>query len=57
MLTKKAYALEEVFLYLEALEMLDMVYTLERLPDKDMWVIRYEPSKHPNESKPIQYED
>lgn len=68
MLTKKAYTLEQVILYLEALEMLDMVYKVEKFPYyKDhetglsywnLWIIEYEPSQPLEHEKPdIQYED
>jgi hypothetical protein len=66
MLTKKAYTLEEMFLYLEALEMLDMVYTIEKHPEVEeedgnilpaVWVIEYQPNEVTGDEPVIQYED
>jgi hypothetical protein len=55
MLTKKAYTLEELILYLEALEMLDMIYTIEKLPD--VWMIKYQPDDSFKEEPRIEFED
>jgi hypothetical protein len=64
MLTKKAYTLEELFLYLEALEMLDMIYTVQKFPEEEneyreyvpaVWSIEYRPGA--SKGKPIEFED
>jgi hypothetical protein len=67
MLIKKAYTLEELMLYLEALEMLDMIYTVrkhQKYYDEDsgsnmynVWVIEYEQGEPLEKSSPIQFED
>lgn len=67
MLTKKAYTLEEVFLYLEALEMLDMVYTLKKQQMCDgqnkngtpynVWIIEYEQGEPFIDTLGIEYEE
>lgn len=68
MLTKKAYTLEEVILYLEALEMLDMVYRVEKFPSHyeeqsgntyhNVWVIEYEQAEDLHfEESAIEFED
>ena len=54
MLMKKAYSLEELFLYLEALEMLDMTYTIQKISSQ--WIIKYQPSSS-SKGEPIQFED
>lgn len=65
MLTKKAYTLEEVILYLEALEMLDMIYTVQKYPEtvdgeghysRPVWVIEYTQGE-PFGKSSIQFED
>lgn len=55
MLTKKAHSLEELILYLEALEMLDMIYTVQKFPN--VWIIEYQPDDSLKEEPPIQFED
>jgi hypothetical protein len=55
MLTKKAHTLEELILYLEALEMLDMTYTIYKYPES--WIIEYKPNDSPKEEPHIQFED
>ena len=55
MFIKKAYSLEEVILYLEALEMLDMIYTVEKLPE--VWIIKYRPDDSLREESYIEFED
>jgi hypothetical protein len=66
MLTKKAYTLEELFLYLEALEMLDMVYTVQKYPEVEeedgnilpnVWIIEYKPNEVTGEEPVIEFED
>ena len=68
MLTKKAYTLEEVILYLEALEMLDIVYRVEKFPSHydeqsgktyhNVWVIEYEQGEDLQfEESAIEFED
>jgi hypothetical protein len=65
MLIKKAHTLEELFMYLEALEMLDMEYTIQKLPESDAgdiilpltWVIEYWPIERQAKKSPIEYED
>ena len=55
MFKKKAYTLEEVIMYLEALETLDMAYTIERFPNS--WKIEYIPMEVPKEESHIEFED
>lgn len=67
MVTKRAYSLEEVILYLESLEMLDMIYKVEKFPVYycprseetfyDVWVIQYEQGHEVVEPTAIQFED
>jgi hypothetical protein len=65
MLTKKAYTLEELMLYLEALEMLDMVYTIKKYPElrdgedvlSAFWIIEYTQGEPSEQSAPIYFED
>jgi hypothetical protein len=67
MTIKKAYTLEEVILYLEALEMLDMTYIVtkhQKYYDEEsgsnmynVWVIAYEQGEPLEKSSPIQFED
>lgn len=68
MLTKKAYTLEEVILYLEALEMLDMIYKVEKFPTyydegtgniyNNVWIIEYEQGEAlQGEPSAIEFED
>lgn len=68
MLTKRAYTLEEVILFLEAMEMLHMIYKVEKYPayyDKkedrtyyNVWIIEYEQGEPLlQEESAIEYED
>ena len=66
MLTKKAHTLEELILYLEALEMLDMVYKVEKFPEDrndvgdiipGVWIIEYQPGTPLREPVGILFED
>lgn len=67
MVTKKAFSLEEVILYLESLEMLDMIYKVEKFPVyycptsgqtfHDVWLISYEQGQSVGEPTAIQFED
>lgn len=65
MLIKKAHTLEELILYLEALEMLDMEYTIQKLPETETgdgilpatWVVEYWPIERKASKSPIEYED
>jgi hypothetical protein len=65
MLIKKAHTLEELILYLEALEMLDMEYTIQKFPESDSgdfflpttWMIEYWPIEGKAKKSPIEYED
>lgn len=66
MLIKKAYTMEELMLYLEALEMLDMVYKIDKFPryqDTDgetlhhVWIIQYEQGEPPEDISGINFED
>lgn len=68
MLTKKAFTLEELILYLEAMEMLDMVYKVEKyivyydseanVTYHNIWMITYEQGKLPDMGpSAIEFED
>ncbi|MDK2600603.1 hypothetical protein QO179_24220 [Bacillus stercoris] len=65
---KKAYSLQEAILYLEALEMLDMIYKIEKYityydKEKDktynnVWIIEFEPADISEDVDPIiEFED
>jgi hypothetical protein len=67
MQTKRAYSLQDVILFLEALEMLGMVYKIEKHdrylePETgkeliNVWIIEYEHGESLTESSLIQFED
>ena len=67
MITKKAYTLQELILYLEALEMLDMVYKVEKFPEwndpdtgesiRGVWLIEYQQGEPILEPAAILFED
>lgn len=65
MLIKKAHTLEELIMYLEALEMLDMEYTIQKFPESingdivlpTTWMIEYWPIQGKPKKSPIEYED
>jgi len=67
MLKKKAFTFQEVILYLESLEMLDMTYTVTKHPEYrdeesdqvqyNVWIIEYEQGKPVLEPSAIRFED
>lgn len=68
MLTKKAYTLEELILYLEALEMLDMKYNIEKVQEQNrleegqsipyyVWVINFTLGEPSQDSLPIMFDE
>ena len=68
MLTKKAYTLEELILYLEALEMLDMNYTIKKVKEHNgvedeqdiphyVWYIDFTLGEETKSFSPIMFEE